>query len=108
MATSTRTQTTPEGTEFETTGGRVIFPTPDHPHGGGVALTDDVVTQILAFPAGGSDEDTQTEWTATGTTTETRVGDSKLVEITQTSFGRERTVTVSLVDVADANVEVSA
>jgi hypothetical protein len=99
------TMTTPEGTEFETIGSRVVFPDNDHPQGGGVALPDDLVTQILAFPGSGHHEETQTEWTATGDTTETRVGRSKLVEITQTSFGRERTVTVSLVDIGDANVE---
>jgi len=101
------TQTTPEGTKFTTTGNRAVFPTPDHKHGGGVALTDSVVSEILAFPGGGHDDETQTEWEATGNLQDTRIGDSKEVRITQTSFGRERTVTVTLVDVADANVEAT-
>jgi len=99
-------QTTEEGTEFSVSGGRVIFPDKGHEHGGGVALTDEVATYLLAFPGSGSDEETQTEWEWTGETEPTRVGDSKVVEIRQTSFGRERTVHVTLVDIADATIHL--
>jgi hypothetical protein len=105
MAAST-TRATPEGTEFSISGNRVVFPDGTHEHGGGVALTDEVATHILAFPGSGADEDTQTEWEHTGESKDTRVGSSKVVEIRQTSFGRERTVHVTLVDIADATVEL--
>ena len=101
------TRTTPEGTEFSITGSRAVFPVPDHEHGGGVALTDEAVTEILAFPGCGSRDDGQLEWEWTGDTEETRVGDSKIIELRQTSFARERTVRVTLVDIADANTKAT-
>jgi hypothetical protein len=104
MATSN--YVTPEGTTFEVSGNRVVFPDNDHDLGGGVAITDEVATEILAFPGAGSDEETQTEWEATGRLETTRVGSSKVVEIRQTSFGRTRTVQVTLVDIADATLEL--
>lgn len=106
MKATSEHQTTPEGTEFSISGDRVVFPDNDHEHGGGVALPDSLVTEMLAFPGSGHDEQTQTEWEFTGELAETRVGDSKVLEVSQTSFGRTRTVRVTLVDIADANVEV--
>lgn len=101
-------QKTPEGVSFTITGGRVVFPTPEHKTGGGVSLTDEAVTEILAFPDAGEREDEQLEWEATGEIRQTRVGSSKVVKLTQTSFGRTRTTKKTLVDVADANVKVDA
>lgn len=102
-------QATPEGTEFSVSGNRVVFPA-EHEHGGGVALTAGLIDTIIAFPDDGSDDETQTEWTTTGETVTTRLGDdeaaeSRVVRITQTSFGRERTVEVSIVDLADAEMD---
>lgn len=99
-------QTTAEDFEFRVSGGRVIIPTPDHEAGGGVALTSDVITQILAFPTRGRHEETQVEWEYTGDTNETRVGASKVVEIVQTSFGTTRTTTATLVDLGDSELEL--
>lgn len=103
---ATSTQTTEEGTEFTVSGDRVVFPDEGHEAGGGVALTYGVGDTIIAFPGSGADEETQTEWEATGETRDTRVGESKVVEVRQTSFGRERTVHVTLVDIADATLEL--
>lgn len=104
---ATSIRTTPEDTEFTVTGNRVVFPDHGHEHGGGVALTDELATHMLAFPGSGSDDETQTEWEYTGENKETRVGPSKVLEVRQTSFGRERTVHVTLVDIADATVELN-
>ena len=103
MATS-EMQTTKEGTEFTVTGSRVVFPTPDHEMGGGVAITDEAATKIMAFPDDGKREKEQLSWEWTGETQETRIGESKVLQITQTSFGRERTTEKTLVDVADADL----
>lgn len=102
---ATQTQTTPEGTEYKPTGSRIIFPTPDHEYGGGVTLTEDSAADIRHHPDDGEHVEEQLEWHHTGETIETRAGPSKELEITQTSFGRERTVAVSLVDVADAELD---
>ena len=104
MENQSRYDTTPEGTEYTITGSRAVFPDTTGPHGGGVALTDEVATDLMAFPGAGSDEATQTEWEWTGDTRPTRVGESKVIEIRQTAFGRERTAHVTLVDVGDATV----
>jgi len=98
-------QKTPEGVSFTTTGGRIVFPTPDHETGGGISLTDDAVTEILAFPDEGEREEEQLEWEHTGEYRQTRVGSSKVVKLTQTSFGTERTTKKTLVDIGDANVK---
>lgn len=96
-------QTTPEGTEFKSSGNRAIFPCAA---GGGVALTNEAVSAIVDSPEGGELEEGQISWEWTGDVVDTRVGESKQLKITQTSFGRDRSVTVSLVDVADADAEV--
>lgn len=103
----TNYKTTPEGTAYTISGSRVVFPDTGHEHGGGVALTDEVATHILAFPGAGADETTQIEWEHTGDSRDTRVGTSKIIEVRQTSFGRERTVHVTLVDIGDATVDLN-
>lgn len=102
---STTITKTREGREFETVGDRIVFPTPEHEFGGGVAIADAAASKILTSPESGEFEKYQLCWEWTGENVGTRVGKSKLIEITQTSFGRDRTVIVSLVDIADANLE---
>lgn len=98
-------QTTREGFEYRATGRRVIIPTPDHEDGGGIALTAGAFATILVTPERGEHETTQTDWHTTGDTVDTRVGPSKVVEISQTAFGTVRTTTASLVDLADAELD---
>ena len=99
-------RTTPEGTEFTIAGGRIVFPTPEHELGGGVDVRPEIVSEILMFPEAGKDEKSGLEWEHVDESRETRVGSSKVIELRASHFGTERTTRVTLVDIADADVEL--
>lgn len=97
------TQTTPEGTVYKIGAGCVVIPTPDHPTGGGVALSTDWCDAILADVDGGTHRQLD-RWTDTGETVDTRAGESRVLELEQDAFSQTRTVRLSVVDVADIDM----
>lgn len=98
-----RQMVTDDGTEYVITGGRVVIPTPEHEHGGGVDLREKDASEIVAGVIDGetSGENRNIEWEYLGTKSDTRVGPSKEIRVTRSIFSKERSVTLTLVDLAD-------